>query len=96
MKGKKNNVKISKTTRKNSSKWIQCYECQGYGHVANDREHKNSKKKALNTTWEEDTSDDNDENLESDKSDINKGKFIAFIASTGSVPSHVSFDNGID
>ena len=43
---------------------------------------KKTKTNALNRTWEEETSDENDENSESEKLDTGKGKFIAFLAST--------------
>ena len=33
----------------------------------------------MNTTWEDETSDGNDENPESDKPNTGKGKFIAFM-----------------
>ena len=37
MKGQKTNVRIPKNSRKKKSfKGIQCYECKGYGHIAND------------------------------------------------------------
>ena len=55
-------------------------------------ETKKSKKKALNTTWEDETSDENDETPKSDKPDIGKGKFIAFMATSGFAASHVSFE----
>ena len=76
--------------RRNLLKGIQCYECKGYGHIANDCENKKSKKKALNTTWEDETSYENGETPESDKPDIGKGKFIAFMATSGSATYHIS------
>ena len=37
MKGQKTNVRIPKNSGKQKSfKGIQCYECKGYGHIAND------------------------------------------------------------
>ena len=91
MKGKKSNVKIPKNYgKKKFFKGIQCYECKGYGHIANDCGNKKSKKKALNTTWGDKTSYENDENPESDKPNTGNGKFIAFLATSGSTTSHIS------
>ena len=47
----------------------------------------------MNTTWEDETSD---ENPEPDKPDTGKGKFIAFMATFGSATSHVSSEADID
>ena len=97
MKGKITNLKIHKTAGKNkSSKGIWCYEYQGFGDIASDYGNRKSKKKALNTTWGNDTSNEDDENHESNKSDTSKGKFIAFMEPTGSATSHVSFDDKTD
>ena len=52
-----------KNTSKGSTKPIQCFECQGYGHTAakcvNKKE--KSKGKALNVSWEEDTDEEKSE-----------------------------------
>ncbi|XXG89760.1 hypothetical protein AAC387_Pa12g1686 [Persea americana] len=97
MKGQKTNVRIPKNSGKNKSfKGIECYECQGYGQIVNDCGNKKSKKKALNTTWEDETSYENDETPKSDKPDIGKGKFIAFMETFGSATSHVSSEPETD
>ena len=53
-------------------------------------ETENPKKKALNTAWEDEASDENDENPESDELDTGKEKFIAFMATFGFAASYVS------
>ena len=52
-----------KNPSKGSTKPIQCFECQGYGHTAAkcaNRKEK-SKGKALNVSWEEDTDEEKSE-----------------------------------
>ena len=56
MKSKQAKCKSSKFGKKDSAKGTKCFECQGYGHYANEcaNKKKGTKKKALNTTWDED------------------------------------------
>ena len=97
MKGQKSNVRIPKNFEKmKSSKGIQCYECQGYEHIASECGNRKSKKKALNTTWDDETSDENDKNPESTEPDTGKGKYIAFMATSSSIASHVSSEAETD
>ena len=44
----------------------------------------------MTTTWEEDTSDENDENSKYEKPNTGKGKLIAFMATFGAATSHYS------
>lgn len=73
---------VPKTERnkpKGTSKPIQCFECQGYGHTAakcTNRKEK-SKSKALNVAWDEES---DEEVSEPDSSSSESGKFIAFMA----------------
>ena len=50
----------------------------------------------MNTTWEYETSDDNDENPESDNPDTSKGKLIAFMATSDYGTSLVSSEAETD
>ena len=80
MKGKKSNLKIPKSVgRRKSEKGIQCYERQGYGHIAGDYSNRKPKKKSFNLTWDDDTSRDEEKKSESKKPDTSKEKFIAFM-----------------
>ncbi|KAL5798532.1 hypothetical protein ACOSQ2_003352 [Xanthoceras sorbifolium] len=52
---------------KGKSKGVQCYECQGFGHIASEcaNVQNNPKKgKALNTTWSDSDDEDDDESLD--------------------------------
>ena len=65
MKGKNSDLKIPKSTRKKkSSKGIQCYGCQGYGHIASDCGNQKTKKKPFNLTWDDDTFDDEEKDCQ--------------------------------
>ena len=64
---------------KGSTKPIQCFECQGYGHIAakcaNIKE--KSKGKVLNVSWEEDT---DGEKREPESPDNDFQNYVAFMA----------------
>ena len=68
-----------KNTSKGSTKPIQCFECQGYGHVATKCANRKeiSKGKALNVSWEEDT---DEEKSEPESPDNDFKDCVAFMA----------------
>ncbi|XXG72829.1 hypothetical protein AAC387_Pa07g1839 [Persea americana] len=58
MKSKQAKWKISKSEKKDYVKGTKYFECQGYGHYANEcaNKKKGTKQKALNTTWDKESS----------------------------------------
>lgn len=85
MKSKQAKWKSSKFAKKDSGKETKCFECQGYGDYANEcaNKKKGIKKKALNTTWDEESFEEEQEeekDLEADPSGNVNGKFVAFLA----------------
>ena len=80
MKSKQAKWKSPKSEKKDSAKGTKCFECQGYGHYANECANKKNgtKKKALNTTWDEESSEEEEKDAEADSSE--NVKFVAFIA----------------
>lgn len=75
-----NNVpKRDKPSGKSFSKGIQCFECQGYGHIAAECANRKEKRlsKALNITWDNDSEN---ENCEPKSPTQGPRKFIAFMA----------------
>ena len=76
-----------KNPSKGSTKPIQCFECQGFGHPAYKCANwlERNKGKALNVSWEEDSENENSES----KSQFEYAKFVAFMSST-----NLSFEQG--
>lgn len=91
MKSKQAKWKSFKFEKKDSTKGTKCFECQGYGHYANECANKKNgtKKKALNTTWDEESSEEEEKDAEADSSENMNGKFVAFMAKS-------LFDNDTD
>ena len=58
MKSKQVKWKSSKFEKKDFVKGTKCFKCQGYGQYVNEcaNKKKGTKKKALNTTWDEELS----------------------------------------
>ena len=81
MKTKQAKWKSSKSEKKDSTKGTKCFECQGYGYYANEcaNKKKDIKKKALNTTWDEESSEE-EKDLEANSLENVNGKFVAFMA----------------
>ena len=71
--------------KKKSSKGIKCYKCEGYGHIASNCGNRKSKMKAFNL-----------KRSEFEKLDTSKEKYIAFIATFGSVTPQVSSNDETD
>ena len=70
-----------KKNGKNHVQRVQCYECKGYRHIAQECLNKNKKEKVFTiTTWDDmsESKDSDDEEGESGGDDIN---FITFVAS---------------
>lgn len=63
MKSKQAKWRSFKSEKKDSAKGTKCFECQGYGHYANECANKknDTKKKALNTSWDEKSSEEEQE-----------------------------------
>ena len=81
MKSKQAKWKSFKSKKKDSAKGIKCFECQGYGHYANECANKKkcTKKKALNTTWDEESSEEEKDPEANSSKNVN-GKFVALMA----------------
>ena len=71
--------------KKKSSKWIKCYEREGYGHIASDCGNRKPKKMTFNV-----------KRSKFEKPTTTKEKFIAFMATSDSVTLQVSYDDGTD
>ena len=86
---------------KRSTKNIQCFECQGYGHIAAkcaNRKEK-GKGKALNVSWEEDIDEDKSDPESPDNEFKTSVAFMAlFIVSSMQGSSHreSKFDKTLD
>ena len=80
MKSKQVKWKSSKFEKKDSVKGTKCFECQGYGHYANECANKKNgtNKNALNITWDEESSSKEEKDTEADSSE--NVKFVAFMA----------------
>ena len=60
---KQANLKNSKFEKKDHTKGTKCFECQGYDHYTNEYANKenDTKQKALNTTWDEESPEEEKE-----------------------------------
>ena len=81
MKSKQVKWKSSKFEKKDSVKGTKCFECQGYDHYANEcaNKKKGTKQKALNTTWDDESSEE-EKDPEVNSLETVNGKFVAFMA----------------
>ncbi|KAL6986439.1 hypothetical protein U1Q18_052640 [Sarracenia purpurea var. burkii] len=74
----KNYTKIEKKKSNVQNFSIQCFECQGFGHIAQDCANKKKKKeKVLSVTWDDDSSSAESESEQEGEG----GNYVAFTAS---------------
>ncbi|KAF5933585.1 hypothetical protein HYC85_029756 [Camellia sinensis] len=84
----KDKLKINSIAKKEkgkiqgNSERVQCYECQGFGHFAQECPTRLRKKKALAITWDDESESNIDESDNEDQGEEGHKQFIAFMAAS--------------
>ncbi|GMP23151.1 hypothetical protein CsSME_00000857 [Camellia sinensis var. sinensis] len=84
----KDKLKINSIAKKEkgkiqgNSERLQCYECQGFGHFAQECPTRLKKKKALAITWDDESESDEDESDNEGQGEEGHKQFLAFMAAS--------------
>ena len=84
----KDKLKINSIAKKEkgkiqgNSERLQCYECQGFGHFAQECPTRLKKKKALAITWDDESKSDEDESDNEDQGEEGHKQFLTFMAAS--------------